>query len=200
MVIKKISNSLTGYSVYCTSSHEPGAIASFLYRHQDRRFAMGSPAPFPRLFTAYKSIVQFHHIAETINAVPMFHNRTYLPEHTLGGYPGYIDLLAETKCGDASFIRSHQINRPEPFNQRQIGRMKDRSRSYTRLMVAFGAFIDTPGAYIAVVSGAAYRAYKSMRPPDFAKFLNTIFFCPKASLPFNKRYLGHFHNKTSCLA
>jgi len=56
----------------------------------------------------------------------MSHDQTDFPQYALSRYPAHPDMFAQTESGNATFVRRSQVDRLEPLEQRQVGRMKDR--------------------------------------------------------------------------
>ena len=73
-------------------------------------------------------------------------------------------MFAQTKCRNTALVGSGQINSPEPLDQRQIGRVENRSRSGACLMMTLAALVSVPRDDKTGFPARAFRTNKSIRP------------------------------------
>ena len=75
-------------------------------------------------------------------------------------------MFGKAKRRDPSFVRGGQINRPEPFYQRQIRRMKQCVGSYRYLMPALTTLIYFAGSYVTCFCRITAWTDKTVKPSN----------------------------------
>ena len=96
--------------------------------------------------------------------------------------------MLQLQGGDPVGMGRHQIGRPEPDGQRQLGVMHDGAGSHRGLPMAAGALpgprlgLQRPGP-----AGAAARTHKAIRPTCFEQVFDTGRLIREALLKFDQR-------------
>ncbi len=192
MTLAKFTHTVLADGLNRFSSHETGMFHTAFNRNQDRFFPRCSAPSFPSFLAANIGVITFNQSFKPINAVPMRHDCPNLVENPVSGPPSDFDMLTQPQCGNAAFVRGTEINRPEPFDQRQIGRMEDCPGCHTRLMMTMATLIDLSRCYIAVFFPRTFGTAESSRPSHLFQSLCACFFGSKSILPLEKRVLLPF--------
>ena len=164
-----------------------------LYRVRDARTATS----LAWAFTTNICIIELNEILKSINTVPIGHRYTYFPQDLPGRRPRHANMFCKPEGRNTALVSSRKINRPEPFYQRQIRRMKQRPCCYGYLIAAMRALIYFPSFYITRICRIASWTNKSIGPSNFNQNFFTDTFGTETFLPFQQRNFWHFHNRTS---
>jgi len=93
-------------------------------RNNYRPFPFGAMASLAGTFTVDNRVVQLDHIGEPVDAIPVGHGLSDLAQHGAGRDLGDPQVLGCSKREDVAFVRSHEVDGPEPFDQGNLGGMK----------------------------------------------------------------------------
>lgn len=87
-------------------------------------FSFGATTSFSGSLAVDKGVVQLDQVGKPVDAVPMGHGLPDLGQHGAGSDPGDAQVLGCAKSGNTTFVRSHEVDKPEPFDQGKLGGMK----------------------------------------------------------------------------
>nr|WP_310598627.1 transposase [Desulfobulbus sp.] len=93
-------------------------------------------------------------------------------------------MLGCSKDGKPTFIRGHEINSPEPFDQGNFGGMKQSVRSYRNLMTTLGTLVQMARSDGVGFCAAAYGTLKSIGPAHLDQNAGTCALRTGPFLPF----------------
>src|SRR5207244_12853802 len=97
------------------------------------------------------------------------------------------ELTLQQQSGHATLVSGHQIRRPEPMGQWDLGPMKDRPGCQRNLVPAFGALV-APLVYQFIRSFVpASRTSKAIRPTARRQILLASLLCGEVALKLTKR-------------
>ena len=114
---KKTANSGCADTVHCLHGDKTSSFSPGFDRNNHRSFSFGTTASFAGTFAADNRIVQLDQVGEQVDAVPVGHSSSDLAQHVAGRDPRDAQMLGYSKRGNAIFVRSHEIDGPEPFDQ-----------------------------------------------------------------------------------
>ena len=166
---------------------KPSTLVPVLNRHQYWGFTFGAATSLSTAATTHQGIVNLNQIVQPIDTIPVSHGNADLTQYPASRNPGNFDLFGKAYGRNATLVRGGQVNRPEPFNQRQIGGVKQRPRRKRGLVMALGALVGMARADdIAMIMPAA-RATESFRPALLRQRLHAGFFrfCQSSRLVSN---------------
>ncbi len=158
-----------------------GTLASVLNCHQYWGFTFGTTTSLSTAATTHQGIVNLNQIVQPIDAIPVSHSNANLAQYPASRNPGNLDLFRKTYGRNATLVRGRQVNRPEPFSQRQIGGVKQCSRRKRGLVMTLGALVGVACADDITMIMPAARATEPFRPALLRQRLRTSFF---RSIPF----------------
>ena len=176
----------------------PGRAATLLHRHHGEG---GLPAPQlsaspqTRLGTPNPGVVHFHFPAQRLSG-QVDHGLPQLVQH----HPGRLvtsqtQLALQEKRRDATFIRGHEVSRPEPNRQRRFRVMQNRPRRKGDLIPTTSA-LPAPRFHDLVRTPVpAPRADEAIRPAALRQIFLASFFGSEHRLElaqgFRKRWARH---------
>ncbi|NLZ17829.1 MAG: hypothetical protein GX087_08880 [Desulfobulbaceae bacterium] len=187
------------YAVHRLHGKKPGSFYPGFNRYQYRPFAVCAPATFTGTLATHKGIIEFNQIGKSVDAVTMGHGLTDFTQHAAGCGPGDAQVFGCPQGGDSAFIRSHEVNGPEPFDQGYLGGMKQGSGSYGDLMPAACALVEPARGDEVCFCGTACRTLKTVWPSHFNQRLGASLFRAESFLPLYQTEYWHSHGKTSRL-
>lgn len=130
---------LLGNRRYLLYGQIAGAAIAVLDRDQNRKFAFSFPPPFFRSPATDQGIVNINKIMQAIAAIPATHGDPYFVQHPVGGDSRHANWLGTAQGRNPALVGCGQVNGPELLGQRQMGRVKQRTRhtSYSSQSVFF---------------------------------------------------------------
>lgn len=192
-------NAFVTHAVYRLHGKKAGSLCPGFNCDQHRPFAACSPAPFTATLVTDKGIIRFNQIGKLVHTVLMSHGLPDFPQHAAGSGPGNTQVFGCPQGRDAAFIRSHEVNGPEPFDQGYLGGMKQSSGSYGDLMSAACTLVEPARGNEVCFCVAARRTLKTVWPSHCDQSLGAGLFRAESFLPLYQTECRHSHSKTSYL-
>jgi hypothetical protein len=113
--------------------------------------------------------------------------------HPRGLVAAKTELTLQQQRGHATLVSSHQIRRPEPVGQWNLGPMKDRPRCQRNLVPAFGALVaPLVNQFVGSVVPTSWTI-KAVRPTARRQILLASLLCGEVGLKLAKR-LGEWRS------
>src|SRR5210317_1569283 len=193
---KKPSNRFSGDCRNSLHCHKASFFPLVFNGDQYRLFSGSTSATLASGFFATNiRVIKFNEVTQAVNTISPSHGSSNLLQHTTGGQPGDSDLFGKTGSGDTSFIRSSEIDSPEPLHKWYIGRVKQGAGSNIGLMVTLTTFINSAFGHVIGLLMSAVRTFKTFWPTMLDKSSGTRFFSTKLFLPIKQTHFRHFHGE-----
>jgi hypothetical protein len=174
-----------------------GSFFPGFHRNKHWSLPIGAAASFTGSFAADNGVIQLNQVGKPIDAAPMGHGLPDLAQYGAGCDPGNTQMLGCSKRGNATFVRSHEIDGPEPFDQGNFGGVKQGVGGYRDLMTTVCALIQMARGNRVCFHTAACGALESFGPTNLGQCLGAFALRTEKFLPFYQTDFGHLHGKTS---
>ena len=139
--------------------------------------AAKKPAPLPRRPTssstgvfptaalaANKSIIDFDQATQSILFIEVAHGGLKSVQHPLRAAPSDADHLRQPSGGNATFVRTHQIDGCKSYRRRLFGVLEDRAGGDRSSMVTLPALMQKMTQQNVSLIVVAAWVYKAIRP------------------------------------
>jgi len=121
-----------------------GGSSTLLHSHQNERCSsileLSAPSQ-PGLLAANPRLVNLYFTAQGFPNCVHHCPTEFVKHHPRSLVTRKTELTLQEQCGNAALIRGHQIRRPEPVGQRNLGPMQNRPGCQRNLVSAFGALL-----------------------------------------------------------
>ena len=122
-------------------------------------FSLGASTSWSWLLRPDKRIVHFHQASQLIQGIPVLHGLANLLQHGPGALDADVDFAGQSKGREATFVCSHQVDGPEPFDERGSGAVHDSTSSQRCPVLALNTLIQfTFLKIVRLVTGHCYGA------------------------------------------
>ena len=127
---------LVGDAVHRLGGQEAGPVPLALHCEQHGPLALGAAAALAGPLAAHQGVVRLHQPRQPVATVPVAHGAAQLAQHRLRGRPRDPDHLRQPQRRNAALVRRHQVDRGEPFRERQLRVLEHRPGSRRGLVPA----------------------------------------------------------------
>ncbi len=138
---KKIMNIFFRNCINSLHSYKTSTLDASFHSDKNRPFSFCPTTPLTSTLYTNISVIKFNQVLKSIDTVSMSHCRTDLSKHITCSRPGHPHVFGQSKVRDASFVRSSEINWPNPFYKWCFLRMKQCIGSYRHLVSTLGALV-----------------------------------------------------------
>jgi hypothetical protein len=171
-------------------SNSTGRLTTLFHGHQDesRSSVLELPAPAqPGLLAANPRVINLYLAMQGLpNGI---HHRPakFVQHHPRGLVAAKTELTLQQQSGHATLVSRHQIRRPKPVGQWNLGAVKDRPGCQRNLVPTFGALVAPLFHQFIRSFVPASRASKAIRPTARRQILLASLLCGEVGLKLAKR-------------
>ncbi len=177
-------------------ANSTGGLTTLFHGHQNesRSSVLELPAPpQPGLLAANPRVINLYLAVQGLpNGI---HHRPaeFVQHHPRGLVAAKTELTLQQQSGHATLVSSHQIRRPEPVGQWNLGPMKDRPGCQRNLVPALGALVaPLVNQFVGSVVPTSWTI-KAVRPTARRQILLASLLCGEVGLKLAKR-LGEWRS------
>ena len=123
------------------------------------------------LFAANPGVINLYLAVQGLPSRTHHRPAQFVEHHPGGLVTGKTELTLQHQCGHSALVRSHQIRRPEPVGQRNLGPVKNRPGRQRNLVSALDALMASLVHQFVSPLMPASRADEAIRPPTSRQVL-----------------------------
>jgi hypothetical protein len=167
-----------------------GRATTLFHGHQNesRSSILELPAPLQSgLLAANPRVINLYLAAQGIPSRIHHRPSELVKHHPCGLVSGKTELTLEKQCGHATLVSGHQIRRPEPVGQWNLGPVKYCPGCQRNLVPAFDALVTSLLHQFIRFFVSASRTTEPIRPTARRQILPASFLCGEVGLKLAKR-------------